>query len=675
MNKNRIRVFLFLLMLSLGFLSGDSTGSDLAPAEQPAASAPTVTLRAASEAAIVFKTQNGVTVDGVPPETRDAPHLVLRRNGALTDPAERTLVVEVTGVEVPPPGATVTLSVETQRGDPDRAEESPPRIKVWRESRWIANSTGGTQPDVTVVFRHEFTATIRSEAGATAGAIATPTDYMRYDLVVTTGRRPLYAFRQDYALLLENQWIAPLPQVADASPGAAPDELVVYYNDMVPFRRDGRDASAWLPRDLVSDYVRGELIPAMVEAFRLQTDDWGFPWYPEWTGHRPANDAERLSVALADGEAWFHGQTLGQGNAGIYLNVNRGLVEYETFTDGLMSTFHHELFHNHQRNLHQYLGGSGQVGGAGGAWGFFAEGIAVLASSVGQPGVHFGQTWGARAYALNARGFVGRAGISQGDLNKSYARMNPYHAAAYWRFLYEQCGGLQAGVEDPAAGMVVIRQVLVTLYGGDIVNIEASTDLVSKMPAIMDEALRGSSCPFGTYQESLLASARAIYALRLDGGRCQEPGLPAGCGFYDPETLYHKPGASTLTYRGEEIVYSASEQLYPAGIPSSFGMDLVEVELDAAANGTSLTIKVYGTPGSAAVFNVQLLRLTDEILAAQSTAPEAVARIGPERPFVHVIPQIDTTEYNRLSLVITRVDAEERLDGDGAYTIVLRADA
>ncbi|MFN2224814.1 MAG: hypothetical protein ACK2UY_00870, partial [Anaerolineae bacterium] len=316
MNRNKAKAILLLIVVvSLGFLPGDSTSADPGPADSGSISAPAVTLRAASGATAAFQTNNGVMADGVAFQARDVPHLVLRRNGALTDPAERTLIVEVAGLEVPSPGVTVTLAIETQRGDPDVADTPSPRIQVWRQSRWIANATGAPRTGVSIVWHHEFTASVQSGARE----LGTPTDYLRYDLAVTAGRRPatgpLYTFSQDYALLLENQWIAPLPAVQEASPGAAPDELVVYYSDMIPFRRDGRDASTWLPRDRISDYLSSELIPAMVQAFRIQTDDWGFPWFPEWTGHRPGRDTEQLSVALADGQAWFHGQTLGQGNA------------------------------------------------------------------------------------------------------------------------------------------------------------------------------------------------------------------------------------------------------------------------------------------------------------------------------------------------------------------------
>lgn len=671
-----VTIVLLLLVLSPGFLSGDATSADPAPTERPTLSAPAITLWAATGATVEFKTQNGMTVDGVPPETRDVPNLVLNRNGALTNPVERTVVVEVTGIEVPPPGITLTLSVETQHGDPDVEGDSPARIQLWRASRWIANSTGAIQPDITTVFRHEFTATVRPRVGphtgAVRGAVATPTDYLRYDLIVSAGRGASRTFSRNHALLLENQWIVALPKVQESSPGAAPDELVVYYTDMVPFRRDGRDAATWLPRDRVSDYLRGELIPGMIEAFRVQTDEWGFPWYPAWRGHRPGEDAERLSVALTDGETWFHGRAPGQGHAAISLNVSRGEVEYATLTDGLMSTFHHELFHTHQRNIHQHLGGSGHVSGADGTWTWFGEGTAVLASSVGQPAVQFSRTWGTRAYLSNAKAFIGRAGISEGALNKSYEQMNPYHAAAYWRFLYEQCGGMHDGVEDPAAGMALIRRVLTTLYSGDIVGTGVSTDLVQEMPGVMDEALRGSPCPFQTHQESLLAFARAVYALRLEGGRCREPGMPAGCGFYDREDLYDHPPVHTLTYRGVALVHAAAEQPYPAGIPGSFGIDLVDVELDDAANGEPLAIEIRGAPGSGAAFGVQILKLAGPSPAAQAPSPEALVQIEPGAHGVYVIPAVDTAVYDRLALIITRLDAEEALDRGGAYTIVLR---
>jgi hypothetical protein len=423
----------------------------------------------------------------------------------------------------------------------------------------------------------------------------------------------------------------------------------------------------------VEGYIRAELIPAMAEAYRVQTDIWGFPWYEEWTSYRPGPDAERLSVALTDGETWFHDEAPRQGHAGISLNVSQGKVEYDTLTDGLMSIFHHELFHSHQRNIHQRYGGDGRVGGAKNAWDFFAEGTAVLASAVGQRDVEFSQTQGLRAYTFNARVFLGRAGRSPGDLNKSYEQMYPYDAVAYWRFLYEHCGGMSDQVEDPAAGMQVIRQALNVLYASDVVDIGASTDLVAKMPAIMTQALEDSPCPFRTYEDSLQAFAGTIYALRLEEGRCTAPGFPRGCGFYDPQGLYTDPPHSTILYAGEAMTYTKFSQPYPAGIPSSFGIDLVDVTLDPSLGGQSLTLEFHGAREGEAAFAVQVwnLLLPGDGSRPRPASAETLMTKHPDGHLFYAIPAINTAKCNGLGLAITRIDARESSDPEGAYTVVL----
>jgi hypothetical protein len=676
MHKSR-SVIVGLLIITL-FLntSGYMAASGLGDGTRPQfTSVPTATLAAASGATIAFKTQNGQTIRDVPPQASDLPHLVLYRNGALTDPDERTLIVEVTGIEVPPPGVTVTLAVETQHGDPDLGGDSSPRIPVWRESRWITNTLGSAQTGVTITFAHEFSETVISGTET----VATPTDYFRYNIAVIDASHPittpLLAFSADHAFLMENQWIAPLPEVQEESDGATPDELIVYYYDMFPFLRSAHDVTARLLREDVPGYVGTELVPAMVEAFRVQTDDWGFPWYDAWTSYRPGEDRERLSVTLADGLTWFHGMAAYRGHSGISINVRGGEnAHYDTLTDGIMSAFHHELFHNLQRNINQNYGGNGNVDGEEDAWEFFSEGTAVLASSVGQPVAQFTQTSRARAYMSSANRFVAGGGLLRGDLNTSYERMSPYHAAIYWRFLYEQCGGMKDGVKDPAAGMQVIRRTLMALYTGDIVDISSSTDLVGKVPEIMDRALEGSSCPFKTYEESLIAFARAIYALRLDGGRCIGPGIPVGCGFYDPDNLYNDPPVSTITTTG-------AGQRYQDGIGSSFGMDFVDVVLDPAADGQPLTIEFHPAPGTDAEFNVQLWKLMDsgtgarpQRIPAGVTTTEVLTQANPDGHLFYVTPAIDTSTYNRLGLIITRLDATESSDPIGEYTIVLHAE-
>jgi hypothetical protein len=411
----------------------------------------------------------------------------------------------------------------------------------------------------------------------------------------------------------------------------------------------------------------------MVEAVRVETNDWGFPWHDAWTSFRAEADPERLSVALTDERTWFHGMAPSRGHAGISIRVNGGdNAHYDTLTDGLMSVFYHELFHNLQRNVHLRSGTDGDIDGADNTWQFFSEGMAVLASSVGQPNAQF--AWEARAYLSDANRFLGGGGFV-GALNKSYGQMVPYYAALYWRFLYEQCGGMRDGVEDPAAGMQVINRALTALYAGNVVDVNASTDLVGAIPEIMGTALESSSCPFQTYEQSLTSFARAIYALRLDGGRCAGPGGPAGCGLYDPSGLYNEPPFSTIHYAGVE-------QEYVGAIKSSFGIDLVDVALDPAADGQPLTIEFYGAPAASAVFHVQLWKLIDpggsprpQRIPDQVAAPEVLAAANADGHLIYTIPAVDTTAYNRLGLIITRLDAKEASDPVGEYTIVLHAEA
>jgi hypothetical protein len=618
-----------------------------------------VTLRAASGASIACVTQNGDTVGNVPPQTLELPHLVLYRNDALSEDSERTLVVQVSGVEVPPTGVTVTLALETQHTDPGFGQDPGQRISVWRASQWIANTVGVTQTG-TAVFRHEFTGTVPSEAGT----IATPTDYFRYDITVTDANHPqaspLHAFSADYALLMENQWIAPLPPVQEESAGAAPDELIVYYLDILPYKRVPRDPTTRLPREDVTAYVGTELASRMVEAFRLQTDEWGFPWYHAWTSYR-SEDAERLSVALTNGQTWFHGWAPATGHSGISINVTGGTnVGYDTLTDGLVSTFHHELFHNIQRNINLHSGGDGRVHGADDAWQFFSKGTAVLAASVGHPQGQFTQSLQARNYVFYANSFVQQGGGRVRDLNKSYEDMDPYKAAIYWRFLYEQCGG-----------MGIIQRTLTALYSVDVVDIGSSTDLVGGVPAVINRALAGSSCPFQTHGESLTAFARAIYALHLDGGRCVASGAPARRGFYDPYSQYRTPPVSTLAFAG-------ADQTHRDGIRSSFGIDLVEVTLDPATDGQPLTLEFVSMSGPGVEFGIQVVPLADSgegaaplRIPSNATAIELLQVTADGQRSYHV-PAVSTASCNRLGLVITRLDAGEAWDALGEYAIVLR---
>jgi hypothetical protein len=220
--------------------------------------------------------------------------------------------------------------------------------------------------------------------------------------------------------------------------------------------------------------------------------------------------------------------------------------------------------------------------------------------------------------------------------------------------------------------MVAIRRALTILYSGDVVDISRSTDLVGALPEIMDRALSGSACSFDTYAESLAAFTRALYALRLEDGRCEVPGGPAGCGFYDPYDLYFGPPVSTVTLAGADGQHAGE-------IPSSFGADFVDLILPPDAHGRPLTLEIEPAPGSAAAFSVQVWALKDrgdglepQPVPTPTATPKILETTRPGDRASYAIPAIDTAESDRLGMIITRVDTNERSDPVGAYTIFMR---
>jgi hypothetical protein len=650
---------------------------------------PQVNLRAASGMTTPFIAQNNLTSNEQPTGMQDIPHLVLYRNGELTSPAERTLDVTLSNLEVPAGGITVTMRLETQHGDPDPGGGDCPRISVWQESRRIDNNLGDSQAmaDTPLSEASLAEASFHIEFGQSStsaqGIIPTPTDFYRLEVQVLDASKPtakpLFSTKLNHAFLLEHQWVAPLNN-PDSSSAAGPQELVVYACDMFPFQRDSRDASSKMLRNAVPGYIETELLPKMIDAIHLQTEVWGFS-LTGWVSFGDSRNSQRLEVALSDGQTWYHAPVPDRGNSAIAINVNGGdNAEYDTLTDGLMSTLHHELFHNLQRAIAITNSGSGDVDGRDGAWQFFAEGMASFVPSVAQPEIQFTQSREARAYSAKAVQFVGGRGFP-GELNASYADVNPYHGAMYWRFLYEQCGGFSEGIENPAAGMGVMRRALQVLYSGEIVDINASTDLVQRMPTVMDRVLtspEAAGCPFHSYTDSLTSFARAIYTLRLRGGRRAAPGVPEGCSFYDPASLYSGPHTSMLSYTGIELEFSSEDQPYPAGIKSSFGMDFIDLQLQPEVNGQPLTIELYAQAQGGAQYHVQLLKLQklggsgmSSQRMVQVSPPEMLRNEVPDATLSLSIPAVELDTYNRIGIIITRVDAREHLDPVGAYTLVV----
>jgi hypothetical protein len=107
-------------------------------------------------------------------------------------------------------------------------------------------------------------------------------------------------------------------------------------------------------------------------------------------------------------------------------------------------------------------------------------------------------------------------------------------------------------------------------------------------------------------------------------------------------------------------------------------MDLLEIEIGNRAGGQPLTIELQGDATGSARFGVQVWKLMDDGTGPRwqphlsAVAPaEALKQEAEGGRLGYYIPHIDTTEFNRLALIIVRLDGEEDSDPVGAYTVVL----
>ena len=645
--------------------------SDDLPDQIPA---PEVVIRSESGATISFVNENGKEHNL---RKEELPHLVLYRNGQLTDPQERTLEIEFHSIDLPPSGGYVSIEAFTQSADKSSSDQDQSSINVWKDAWWVPPADVNDPEGRDLVLTHEFTGYINMDGTE----VLTPTDYFHINLSISLTAPPtgesLYHYSKDFAFLMENQWFAELPEVLEDTPGSGPQELVVYYCDMF-FPNNYGSSNRWIPRKEINQYLLIELIPAMLAAYETESVSWGYPWYAEWLPYREEDSRDLLSVALTKTDTWYHGAAPELGNASISINLlNEELDSYNNLTESVISNFYHELFHHHQRNINLHLGGEGNVGGAAKVWQFFSEGTAVLATSVGQNEIQFSSSPGLRSYLINANGYLAGGGPVPRDIYKSYQDINPYHAAIYWRFLFEKCGNMLPGTQNPKAGMQLIRNVLNILYSREIVDIRETSDLVENLADIMDLALiRTDNCQFDNFIDSLNGFAREIYSLKLENGRCTQPGTPQGCGFYDPDNLYLELPIEKIKFNSEVVVYEPSGRLEPKEIPS-YGIRFIEVEFGQTMQGRPLNLELLINKKADASYFIQILNLN--VQNNTSYLVDSVTMIRSENQtsqddiikLEYQIPEIDMQEYNQLAVIINRIDT----GNPGSYILNLNSNS
>jgi hypothetical protein len=213
-------------------------------------------------------------------------------------------------------------------------------------------------------------------------------------------------------------------------------------------------------------------------------------------------------------------------------------------------------------------------------------------------------------------------------------------------------------------------------------------NIVLALDRVMDAAFARLDGPFRSYEGSLQAFARANYGLRLTDGRCTSAD-PATCtgAYFDPDLVYNAPPlAADLAYSGGPLGYNGA-------IPASYGTDLIEIDLEGPTSGQALQLILREHTENArfsvqvwrlAYGNLQVRQLTQGAVDAQVRGagldqPELCA-VTPEPEMtllitgdalVVTLPPTDTSTWNRLALIITRLDAHEAADPVGSYAITL----
>jgi hypothetical protein len=551
----------------------------------------------------------------------DLPLLYLHRERQAATEADRTLAVNLSG---PVGGTEVEIELISQHVDVSTGE----RHRVAR--RFLLPNRPCTQDDPCSI---------------------------RWALDVRT------MLSDFYTLQIEDNggrllWQNPLPDQPDfvildtwdVSLGEYATRL--YYATLFPFARGQADADNRLAPEAVVDFIEHQFAPIILETWNTQFHTWGFgPIHPAWDRDKVVEIfITDPPFALFDGMGthtiWVYGEDNPYPERRLWwFSSNNSFSGYDSLENGYRVVFSHEFFHLVQWNAMLSAGCSTR------SWAnVFIEAQGKFAPSVQYPelellGNHI--IGDHSAYHRVARRFL------ELRLNTSYETLEAdstylYDSAPYWRFLYEQFGD-----------MGIIRAAL------EEMACRTEPDIVTSLDDVMDSALARLDGPLQTFEESLAAFAQANYALRLENGRCFTA-QPNGCRgrYYDPDNLY-----TDYPSLEAELYHNGYVSTYHGTIPSSFGMDFLEVRLERALYGQPLSITLQS---DGAKFSVQLWKLQDgeKKPHAVTQYPEPIEEAGDDL-YTHYIPHLDTTQVDRLAFIITRLDPGERTNPAGNYYLTL----
>jgi hypothetical protein len=462
------------------------------------------------------------------------------------------------------------------------------------------------------------------------------------------------------------------------------DDYVVriYYATLFPFARATDRLDRRLAPAQVADFIADQFVPIIQETWQTQMHEWGFgePIHPEWDADKVVeiiiNDPPfALNDGTGSNTVFTHTDWRNYTERRIWWqSTHNAFQAYDSLANAYKAVFAHEFFHLAQWNVVLSAGGSTKY------WlNTFMEAQGKFAPTVHYPELELAgeNTNGFASQYIDTthRFLLQRPNTSYRELESGAG--GKYDAAIYWRFLYEQFNGME-----------VVRAAL------EEMACHYNPDIVLGIGEVMGRTFERLDGPFHTYEESLVAFARANYGLWLENGRCTSADLGECGGFYyDPAGSYLAPLPEA------ELSTKGGAPTYNGAIPASYGMDFVEVELDPGMQGQSLAVRLEGA-GDVARFNVEIWKLArgeaqPGVAASQVQFPPGDSNAGSAtlpRPsaltpqpetvpqsrdggHLYVIHSVDLSAYDRLALLITRLDADEAVDPLGEYHITLETQA
>jgi hypothetical protein len=554
----------------------------------------------------------------------ELPVLYLHQNRVMTDDSDRTLEIKITGLSS---GEEIELEIVSRHEDVTSCTQHTETQRVFLPDRPCTS---------------EYPCVVRW----TFDPQTTPSDFYTLQVRDSVGHvlwQNPYDDRPDLVIL--DTWDVNLDDYT----------VRILYATLFPFARGHIDLANRLAPAAVTDFIEGQFIPIITDTWHTQFDTWGLgiPIHHAW------DDDNVVEIIVTDDPfALFdnHGtrsRFIGDDNQPTlecriwWASSNNSFQAYKSLVEAVRAVYAHEFFHLVQRNILLFSEHPDH------RWNnVFIEAQGKFAPSVQHPDLEV--RW-PRVRPIELSEYLTAANrfLSQ-RLNSSYSdmeddRVNKYDAALYWRFLYEQYGDMD-----------VIRTALLEMTRG------YSDNIVPAIQTVMNQTFAQHEGPFDSFADSLIAFARANYALRLPDGHCHEADFTK-CGgtYYDPGDRYVTPALEVeLNYAGTPVVYEGA-------IPASFGMDFVEINLDSSVRNEAVQITLDGN-SDVAQFSVQAWTIAKAVPGdfAMTADPTQITK-REDGVFGYVFENVDTTQDLKLALIITRLDAGELLDTNGYYTVTV----